>query len=125
MLLAQAQAAAAGLQGGEQAALARIAQGNAGTLRVDGPSATAGARTVTAYLTLDPHPALRQGLFAQGVVELDRQPARVVPLSALRVRIESVEDDTERAKMAATERPPIPDPTTIASKRPSTARPLR
>ena len=48
------------------------------------PSATAGSRTVTAYLTLDPHPALRQGLFAQGQIELGQQRALAVPSSAIR-----------------------------------------
>lgn len=48
------------------------------------PSATAGSRTVTAYLTLDPHPALRQGLFAQGQIELGQQSALAVPSSAIR-----------------------------------------
>lgn len=49
------------------------------------PSTQAGTRAVMAYLALQPHPALRQGLFAQGRVELERRPALVVPASAVRV----------------------------------------
>lgn len=56
-----------------QARLARIS-----------PSTQAGTRAVMVYLSLEPAAGLRHGLFAQGAVELDRRPARVVPLSALR-----------------------------------------
>ena len=51
------------------------------------PSASAGSRAVLAYLALDPGAAgagLRQGLFARGSIELQRQSALVVPVSALR-----------------------------------------
>lgn len=51
------------------------------------PSAQAGTRSVLAYLELEGDPAaagLRQGLFARGTVELSRQQALVVPLSAVR-----------------------------------------
>lgn len=48
------------------------------------PSATAGARTVTAYLALAAHPGLRNGLFARGTVELDQRSALAMPLSAVR-----------------------------------------
>jgi membrane fusion protein, multidrug efflux system len=48
------------------------------------PSAQAGSRTVPAYLAVDAHPALRQGLFARGWVELERRPALLLPASALR-----------------------------------------
>lgn len=48
------------------------------------PSATAGARTVSAYLALAPHPALRQGLFARGSIELGQTTALAIPLSAVR-----------------------------------------
>ena len=51
------------------------------------PSATAGTRSVLAYLALAPGTAtagLRQGLFARGSIELQRQSALVVPASALR-----------------------------------------
>ena len=36
------------------------------------PSAQPGSRSVVAYLELAPHPALRQGLFARGSIELER-----------------------------------------------------
>jgi hypothetical protein len=37
-----------------------------------------------AYLAVDPHPALRQGLFARATIDLERRSALVVPASALR-----------------------------------------
>lgn len=48
------------------------------------PSAAAGARTVSAYLALAPHPALRNGLFARGSIELGQTTALAIPLSAVR-----------------------------------------
>ena len=51
------------------------------------PSAQAGTRSVLAYLELGPGAStsgLRQGLFARGSIELKRQSALVVPVSALR-----------------------------------------
>ncbi len=48
------------------------------------PSAQAGSRSVAAYLVLQPHPVLRQGLFARGRIELDRRSALLLPISALR-----------------------------------------
>jgi len=78
-------------------AVARLAVGATASLQVDGlaepvnarvarinPAATTGARTVTAYLSLAPHPSLRQGLFAQGLVALGRSERLVVPADALR-----------------------------------------
>ena len=71
--------------------------GQPATLRVDGiaepikakvarinPSAQAGSRSIVTYLAIDPHPALRQGLFARGIIELERTTAFSVPLSAVR-----------------------------------------
>jgi hypothetical protein len=44
---------------------------------------------VLVYLTLTPHsaaaPALRQGLFARGSIELERRSALILPASALRL----------------------------------------
>jgi membrane fusion protein (multidrug efflux system) len=48
------------------------------------PSATAGARTVAAYLAVAPHPGLRHGLFARGSIELGQTTALAIPLSAVR-----------------------------------------
>lgn len=48
------------------------------------PSASAGTRTVTAYLLLQGHPALRQGLFGRATLEVQRRRVLVVPASALR-----------------------------------------
>lgn len=48
------------------------------------PSAQAGSRTVSVYLVLDPHPALRHGLFARGRIELERAQVLALPASAVR-----------------------------------------
>jgi RND family efflux transporter MFP subunit len=48
------------------------------------PAAQAGSRAVMVYLAIDGHPALRQGLFARGRVELERRNERAVPASAIR-----------------------------------------
>ncbi len=79
----------------EDAASLRV--GNAARLMVDGsaeplparvvrinPSAQAGSRVVPAYLAVQPHPSLRQGLFVRGWVELERHDALVIPASAVR-----------------------------------------
>jgi RND family efflux transporter MFP subunit len=48
------------------------------------PSTQPGTRGVLAYLELQPHPALRQGLFARGHIDLERRRVLAVPLSAVR-----------------------------------------
>ncbi len=48
------------------------------------PSAQAGSRTIPVYLAIEPHPALRQGLFARGRIETAEQAVLAVPLSAVR-----------------------------------------
>lgn len=48
------------------------------------PATQSGTRAVMTYLSLQPHPGLRQGLFARGTVELERRAALVVPVSAVR-----------------------------------------
>jgi len=71
--------------------------GMAATLQVDGvgapiaaklvrinPSAQAGSRAITVYLAVQAHPALRQGLFAQGQIELGSTSQLALPLSAVR-----------------------------------------
>lgn len=48
------------------------------------PATVPGARAVNVYLTVDPHPALRHGLFASGRIELERRRLPSVPESAIR-----------------------------------------
>jgi RND family efflux transporter MFP subunit len=77
--------------------VAELKPGYPATLRVDGitapvaatvarisPAAQAGSRAVMVYLALTPHPALRQGLFATGQIDLERRKALAVPESAVR-----------------------------------------
>jgi RND family efflux transporter MFP subunit len=72
--------------------------GRSATLQVDGiaapvvarvarinPSAQMGTRSIMAYLAIDGQPALRQGLFAKGTIELGRKNALALPLSTVRV----------------------------------------
>jgi RND family efflux transporter MFP subunit len=79
----------------ESAGLLRV--GATAKLKVDGidddvparvvrinPSAQPGSRSVIAYLELQSNPALRQGLFARGIIELERRQALLLPLSAVR-----------------------------------------
>lgn len=79
------------------AEVAVLAVGLPATLEVEGlptpvaghisriaPATQAGTRAVMVYVALAGAPGLRHGLFAQGMVEVGRRPARVVPLSALR-----------------------------------------
>ena len=64
------------IDGSERAIGARVVRIN--------PSAQAGSRTVPAYLAVDADPALRQGLFARGWIELQRKTALVLPAAAVR-----------------------------------------
>ena len=48
------------------------------------PSAQPGSRSVIAYLELEPNPALRQGLFARGTIELARRQTLLLPAGAVR-----------------------------------------
>lgn len=67
--------AALHVDGLAEAIQARIARIN--------PSATADTRSVMVYLALPAHPALRQGLFAQGEITLAQRHALAVPTSAI------------------------------------------
>jgi RND family efflux transporter MFP subunit len=49
------------------------------------PSAQAGSRAVSVYLSIDSHPQLRQGLFARGVVTLEQRRGLWLPASAVRI----------------------------------------
>lgn len=77
--------------------VAQVRVGTPGWLAVDGlpdklavrvarinPSATASTRAVMVYLSVASHPALRQGLFAQGQLDLSREEAVVLPRAAVR-----------------------------------------
>lgn len=76
--------------------VAQVRVGATAQLQVDGlpdafpakvarinPSASPDTRAVTVYLTLPAHPALRQGLFAQGQIELGTRQALSLPASAI------------------------------------------
>ncbi|MDB5817330.1 MAG: secretion protein HlyD [Rhizobacter sp.] len=98
----------------EQVAEVRI--GSVARLTVDGistpvmakvvrinPSTQAGTRAVLTYFSVAGAPGLRQGLFANGVIELERKRALVVPVSAVRVDqplpyVLSVEGDVVRQR---------------------------
>ena len=77
--------------------IASLTVGSPATLKVDGlaaplmarvarinPTAQTGSRSVTAYLAVDAHPALRQGLFAKGSIETARRRVLAVPVTAVR-----------------------------------------
>ena len=49
------------------------------------PGTQAGSRAVSVYLSIDAHPALRQGLFARGSVVLEERPGLWLPASAVRL----------------------------------------
>jgi RND family efflux transporter MFP subunit len=56
----------------------------AGVVRIN-PSAQAGSRSVLVYLRLDRSAGFRQGLFAQGSIDVGRVDALALPLSAVRI----------------------------------------
>lgn len=79
--------------------ITQVRVGTRGQIRVDGlkqpieaqvarinPSAAPGTRAVTVYLSLKPHEALRQGLFANGQLELARATSLILPRSVIRQR---------------------------------------
>jgi len=54
------------------------------TVKRIAPSAQAGSRSVMIYLALNKPAGLRHGLFAKGILGLDRHSVLAVPLSAIR-----------------------------------------
>jgi len=77
--------------------VAALTIGRKATLEIDGisgpvvaqvarinPSAQAGTRAIMVYLAVEPQPALRQGLFARGTIELERKRTLALPLGAVR-----------------------------------------
>lgn len=77
--------------------LAQVRVGTTGRLTVEGidqplaakvarinPAADPATRAIKVYLSIERHPALRQGLFAQGQLELSKQNLLTIPKSALR-----------------------------------------
>ena len=99
---------------------ASVRPGQSARLRVEGipndlkarvarmnPSAQAGSRAVSIYLSLEPHPALRHGLFGRGAITLDERQALSLPPSAVRLDrpqpyVLSLEGDRLRAKTVRT-----------------------
>lgn len=74
------------------------------------PSTQAGTRAVMVYLSVKPHPGLRQGLFAKGDVELQRRSALVVPAGAVRV------DQARPYVMAVAEGRIVHKPVTVGAR---------
>ena len=83
--------------------VAALKPGVSGQVKVDGlgdsvavkvarinPSTTAGTRAVTVYLSVASHPALRQGLFAKGQLELGRQEGLLLPRTSVKQRPEGL-----------------------------------
>ena len=81
----------------QPADVAALQTGTPGEVKVDGvpvplavqvarinPSAAAGTRALTVYLTVTPHPALRQGLFARGQLMLGQEQGLLVPRTVVR-----------------------------------------
>jgi RND family efflux transporter MFP subunit len=77
--------------------VASVRTGQAAQVRIDGieaplparvarvnPSAQAGSRTVAVYLSLEPHPALRHGLFVRGQIQLEQRNVLALPATAVR-----------------------------------------
>ena len=72
---------------GQRALLAvdGLAPGTMATVARINPSTQAGTRAVMVYLALQPQAGLRQGLFATGTIDLQRQTTLALPLSAVRI----------------------------------------
>ncbi len=76
LLVLPGQEAVLSIEGASQTLSAKV-------LRVN-PSAVAGSRAVLAYLAVQSNPGLRQGLFAQGRLNIGKLQVLAVPLAAVR-----------------------------------------
>ena len=76
LLVTVGQTARLSIEGAAQALGAKVVRVN--------PSAVTGSRAILAYLALTPTPGLRQGLFAQGTLNLGQVQTLSVPMSAVR-----------------------------------------
>ena len=76
LLVAVGQQAQLSIEGASRPLTAKVVRVN--------PSAVAGSRAVLAYLVLESTAGLRQGLFAQGTLELGKAKTLALPLSAVR-----------------------------------------
>ena len=75
------------------------------TVKRISPSAQTGSRSVLIYLVLDKANGLRHGLFAKGILGLDKSRVLAVPLSAVRTDraqpyVQVVEAEGERQQVA-------------------------
>jgi len=76
LLVRTGQTAKLAIEGADKPLTAKVARIN--------PSAAVGSRAILVYLSVEPNAGLRQGLFAQGALNVGSTRSLVVPLSAVR-----------------------------------------
>ena len=76
LLVRTGQTAKLAIEGADKPLTAKVARIN--------PSAAVGSRAILVYLSVEPSAGLRQGLFAQGALNVGSTRSLVVPLSAVR-----------------------------------------